>query len=194
MPEIALLNPGHRKGKRKRKRSRKSNGRFIRSRSNPGRHSNPRKRRFRFRRNPTSLGASMRSRGGVQGFLDSAVMPATVAAVGGLALDAAMNYLPIPDSLTTPALLPFTEIGVAAALGFIAEKIAGPRTGAEIAMGALTISFYELASSYLAGAGGAAPAGAVSAVLPDGTMGYFSPAYQAGYYTKNRGVGYYTRR
>jgi len=138
----------------------------------------------------------MRRRGSVEGFLNATMIPAAFGALGGVLLDTALAYVPLPPSLTTPTMEPFTRIGGAALLGYLAERMTGSKVGNEIALGAVTVTLYELASSWFAGAGGytavppPAPAGVVPAVTPAGTVGYFAPAPQFA----RHNVSYYATR
>lgn len=194
MPELMLLNPRrkhrrrrvHKKVHRRRRHSAVSimtenprrRRRHYRMRKNP-------RRRYRFRRNPTSLGAAMRSGRGVEGFVNSTLIPSAVGALGGVLLDTALAYVPLPASLLTPTMQPFVRIGGAALLAMLADNVAGPRIGHQIGLGAVTVTLYELAASWFAGMGGYVGQPAYGPAQPgplgyysQGGLGYYSPAYQ----------------
>jgi hypothetical protein len=195
MPELMLVNPRrkrrHRRGMSslqrkyfgKRRRSHRRRSAVTVMNTNPRRVRRRRRRTrvTRFRRNPTSLGSMMRRRNTVQGFMDGVLIPSAVGALGGVLLDTALAYLPIPTSLMTPTLEPFVRIGGAALLGMLAENVSGSKIGNEVALGAVTVTLYELASSWFAGMGGYT---AATATPTTGTVGYYSPAYQMAYYSR----------
>lgn len=101
---------------------------------------NPRARRRRYRRNPIGLP----SMSGIVGQLTTAAL----GAAGGMALNIALSFLPLPDVLKTGYMRHATRIAGAIGLGVIARKFLGAK-GNAVAAGALTIAMYDLGKQVL---------------------------------------------
>lgn len=94
---------------------------------------NPRRRSYRRHHNP---------RFSVGGIVNQ-LTPAAFGAAGGIALDVALGYVPLPDMLKTGYAKHATRIVGALGLGWVARKFMG-RRGGEVAAGALTVAMYSL--------------------------------------------------
>lgn len=144
MSEVLFVNP-----RRRRRKARKSAPRKrAKRRRNPGfslpavnprrrkRRASGRRRRvsFRRRRNP----ALRLSVGGIQG----QVMGAVPGAVGALALDVVMGYLPLPANLKGGMLSYVVKGAAAVGLGMLASKVVKPATAAKMTEGALTVMLH----------------------------------------------------
>ncbi len=97
--------------------------------------------RYRRRKNPV---------GGIGGFVKGALIPSAVGGAGALALDLAMNMLPLPATLKTGTMRPVVRVAGAIGLGMLASKVASRQVGGQVAAGALTVTLYDLARSTLA--------------------------------------------
>lgn len=75
--------------------------------------------------------------------ITSQLMPATYGAVGGIALDVAFGYLPLPAMLKTGYIKHATRIGGALGVGWLAKKFLGSK-GTAVAQGALIVAVYGL--------------------------------------------------
>lgn len=130
-PIAALANP-------RRRRRRRNPVAFAnprrRRRRNPVAFANPRRRRYR-RHNPR-IAFSPRS-------ILSAVMPAAVGAGGAIALDVAMNYIPLPAQFQTPLWKNLARVGGAFALSYVASYVIGRQKAREVLAGALTVASYN---------------------------------------------------
>jgi hypothetical protein len=144
MPQVLLVNPKRRRGRRKmsalqRKYFGKRNPTRSRKRRSPrsnpalmlnrGRHSR------RFRRNPAGLGLVAQVGGNMT--------PTLIGAGGALAADVAIGFLPLPAALQAPAFRPLIKGAVAVALGLVASMATNRSTGAKVMVGALTVVVYD---------------------------------------------------
>jgi hypothetical protein len=172
--QLLLINPRRRrvkkshrrraKNSRRRSHARSAGGYRIRRRrvKNPrshkrrARHRNPvmRKRYRRRHRNPMSLSG-----------VKSAIVPALMGAVGGVAVDYAYTAISslIPTTLSS-ALGAYTgpviKIGGAFGLGLVARKFLGSDKGNAVMAGALAIQVYNLIAQVVGGTSGLAGFGA----------------------------------
>ena len=146
MSEVLFVNPRRRRRKarkaapRKRAKRRRNPG-FALPAVNPRRRkrrASGRRRRVssRRRRNP----ALRLSVGGIQG----QVMGAVPGAVGALALDVAMGYIPLPANLKAGILSYVVKGAAAVALGMVASKVVKPSTAAKMTEGALTVMLHGI--------------------------------------------------
>lgn len=115
-------------------------GYTIGSRKIRRRKLNPRGRRRRYRRNPFGLP----SFGGIMGQLTQA----GYGAAGGIALNLALSYLPLPDVLKTGWARHATRVAGALGLGMVAKKFLGAK-GNAVAAGAMTIVVYDVLKQLL---------------------------------------------
>lgn len=194
--EVLLVNPRRRRARKKTARRRPARRRTARRRNpigpyarNPRRRprrkrasprrrrrsgmgmyvANPRRRRRssrrRYRRNPT-----------MRGIINQLVMPAATAGAGALALDILWGYVPIPDTIKTGPMRHVAKGLGAVVMGWGVGKVASKRTGDTMALGALTVTFYnafrELTAQFMPG-------------IP---LGYYSAGANAGYDPQ---LGYY---
>jgi hypothetical protein len=169
MEQILLINPRKRKPKMARKArsaAQKAATRRMLA-ANKSRRSNPRKRRAaprratarpavhhaRRRRNPIHLFSAPRrarrrrnpiSTSGIKGLL----MPAVFGAAGAVLVDAAMNYLPLPDTFKTGTIGMVTKAGAALLLGTMGRKVFGSKA-TDMAVGSLTVQTYALMRQFL---------------------------------------------
>lgn len=153
--ELLLINPTHR---RKRKKT-------VARRKNPvARRRAPAKRR---RRNPVPARASSHSsyltnprrrkrktyrkrrsnpsprRTGIQGMLNTQIIPAAVAGSGALALDVIMGYLPLPVELKIGPGRYLVKGAGAILMGMAAEMLVAKSTARQLATGALTVVMHD---------------------------------------------------
>lgn len=70
-------------------------------------------------------------------------MPAAVGASGAIALDVAMNYVPLPAQFQTPFWKNIARVGGAFALSYVASYILGRQKAREVLAGALTVASYN---------------------------------------------------
>lgn len=111
----------------------------------------------RRRRNPISLKSPL-----------SMVKNAAIAGSGALAVNAAVNYLPIPDMLKTGRMIYLTKFGLALALGTIGKRFLGANAE-RMAEGAMTVLAATAINDFAANSLGVNLSGA----------GYFSPGWRA---------------
>lgn len=126
MNEILLVNPRKRKAKKRRSVSRR--------RKNPvkRRRTYAKKRRTR-RRNPTA-----------RGMVNQFFMPALVGAAGGLTLDIALGFIPVPLNLKTGIAGYAVKAAGAIGLGMLLKnmKLVKGKTALDMTVGALTIQLH----------------------------------------------------
>jgi len=126
------------------------------------------RRHHRRRRNPISAG-------GIKGLL----MPAVFGAAGAVLVDAAMTYIPLPDTMKTGTIGMVTKAGAALLLGTMGRKVFGARA-TDMAVGSLTVQTYALLRQFLpasiTGLGFVSP-GAIANAVP---MAGSNPAQLAG--------------
>lgn len=126
-----------------RRRRRRSNagkrhpamGYTVGSRKIRRRKLNPRGRRRRYRHNPFGLPS-------VSGIMGQ-ITQAGYGAAGGLALNLALSYLPLPDALKTGWPRHAVRVAGAVGLGMVAKKFLGAK-GNLVAAGAMTIVVYDV--------------------------------------------------
>lgn len=137
MAQLMLVNPRKRRAKRKTSR-RKSTGLVARASS---RVSTGLKRiRRSYRRNPIAKNDIFSQ------FKDGAI-----GAAGALAVDIAMQKLPIPDNLKTGQMKPIVQGLVGIGIGMAVAKFGKNRTlGKQLAGGAVTVSLYNAGRQMLA--------------------------------------------
>lgn len=142
---------------------------------------------------------------GLGGFVSEKLVPAAVGGGGALLLDVAMGILPLPATLKTGALAPVVRVAGAVGVGMLAGMVTNKRTADRIAVGALTVTLYQLAKGALvkmlpAGTipGLSAPegyeyigeyVGAEPMLLPDGTVGEYIGSDDLGYIESGMQVG-----
>lgn len=97
---------------------------------------NPRRRRHHARRRRSN------PRFSVSGITNQ-LMPAFYGAAGGIALDVALGYVPLPDMLKTGYAKHATKIAGALGIGILARKFLRGK-GSAVAAGALTVAVYGL--------------------------------------------------
>lgn len=120
--------------------------------------------------------------------------PALIGAGGAIALNYAMQYLPLPASMQSGITAQAVQFGGALALGVAAGAVAGKRIGMAVAMGGMVVVSYSMIANLMSGALGTGAAGTgggtyggtntVGRFVPPGTprnfrmgrMGYQGPA------------------
>jgi hypothetical protein len=113
--------------------------------------------------------------------MDSKIMPAAYGAGGALLLDVALGLLPLPATLKVGPMAPVVKVAGAIGLGMAVGKVAGKRTGDRVAVGALTVTLYNIGKGFLRGRiPGLSDGeymgeyiGATPMLLPDGTIGEY---------------------
>lgn len=125
------------------------------------------------------------------GFLSNTLMPAAVGGAGALAIDVAMGVLPLPANLKTGPFAPLVKVAGAVGLGMLAGKMVNRRVGEQLAVGALTVQFYNFAKAQLVKFGGGKIPGL--SMYPDGYMGEYVSGQQGmiGYVDSGMQVGEY---
>lgn len=104
--------------------------------------SNPRRRHHRrFRRNPVPFNMS--------GFLNGALVPAAIGAVGAIGVDWVIGTGLIPATFTTGAMLPIVRIAAALLVGAGVGALAGAEYGEFAAAGGMVVTIYGLSKTYL---------------------------------------------
>jgi hypothetical protein len=160
-----------------------------RARRNPRRRrSYSRRRVTRFRRNPIDqVGLAppsyrrryQRSGISVGSFVSGTLMPAAVGAAGALAIDLMWGYLPIPSVLMTGTFAPLARIAAAVAVGYAVGMVSTKGFGEEAMAGAVTVTLYDLAKSYIQSSMPNVTLGAYVGGIGRG-LGYIAPAINAG--------------
>lgn len=103
---------------------------------------NPRASRRRRHRNPRFLPS-------MSGIMDQ-LMNAGLGAAGGLGLNLALSYIPLPDALKTGWPRHGVRVVGALALGMLAKRFLGSK-GNAVAAGALTIAVYDIGKQVING-------------------------------------------
>lgn len=150
--KLTLINPHHRKGKKKYKRNPLFNffGKKKGKKKRYGKRSKGRKHGYRrYRRNPIG-GVVKRTFGTVQSTAVSVLKPATIAAAGALALDAIMPLLPLPVAIRATPHKYLLKAGGAIGLAVVAGKVFGRSAGQALGVGALAVVFYQAGRDLLA--------------------------------------------
>lgn len=167
-----------------------ANPRRRRRRRNPIAIANPRRRRRRAsairvrrrRSNPRMLSP--------RGIMN-ALIPAGMGAVGAVALDVAMTWVPLPAQFQTPLWRNVARIVGAIGLGYAASFVIGREKAKQVTLGALTVASYtvvrDLVTQNFPQIG---LSGAETYDMSDLRMGYISPSPML---TNARGVGAYMR-
>ena len=187
--EILLVNPRRRRRKtaarrrpvRRRRTYRRRNP--VEPRTRGGRLgmyvSNPRRRRRttravrrrRYRRNPNGRGMF-----NMQRMINNIVVPAATAGAGAVALDVVWGFVPIPPEMKTGPMRHVVKGFGAILLGQVAGMMFNRRIGDNMALGALTVSFYNAFRETTA------------QFMPQVPLGYYSAGVDAGY---DPSLGYY---
>ena len=178
---MMLINPKRRSAGRKKTRSAAQKAAtkrlvsFNKARKAPSaRRSNPiRKTR---RKTAVSAPASRRRRRSNPISLNkplAMLMPALYGAGGALAVNAVMNYVPLPAMLTTGRMRYITKIGLAVLIGTFGKKLLGAKAQA-MAEGAMIVTMTEAMKDIVGGATG------LQLGDSDG-ISYISPAQLAAY-------------
>lgn len=112
----------------------------------------------------------------LQGITNQIVMPAATAGAGALALDILWGYVPVPEAIKTGPMRHVAKGLGAIVLGQVVGMIGTRKMGDTMAMGALTVTFYnafrELTAQF----------------MPNVNLGYYSAGANAGYDPQ---LGYY---
>lgn len=164
------------------------------SRSTSVMHSIRRHRKTR-RRNPISIPH--------MGAIGNTLKTAAFGAVGGIAVDALMTYLPLPASLITRTdatgrtnyMYYATKAAIALGIGSFGRKILGSHAS-QLAEGALVVNIYDLMRTLMTGAGmtlGYYNPGMVVRGMGAYTNNAAAPVKQLGAYQKAGGLNDYTR-
>lgn len=142
MAELMLVNP------RKRRKSRKttSKRRSVASRAVATVRASARRIGRRYRRNPIA------SRGGAAGNAMEQFKAGAIGAAGALAVDVAMQKLPIPANLKTGTAAPIVKGLVGIGIGMLVAKVGKNKAlGHKLAQGAVTVSLYNAGHEMLKG-------------------------------------------
>lgn len=129
MSQLMLVNPKKRRKTRKTRKAKSRRTGIAKYAHNP-----IRKKLRRYRRNPIG-----RKTGMVATFTGGAI-----GAAGALAVDVAMQKLPIPDNLKTGQLAPIVKGMVGIGLGMVVSKVLKKNElGKQLANGAVTVALYS---------------------------------------------------
>jgi hypothetical protein len=167
MAQLLLVNP-HKRGAKKRKKPMAKKRRTAaqkaatkkmiaanRRRNKPARRRSKSRAvtttRRRRRRNPAPLMSTTRRRRrrsnpsgrGLMGLVKGTVMPAAVAGGGALATSVLMGYLPIPARFKTGPMKIAAKSLVSIGLGFALQSMGQKKLGEQMAMGGMTVAFYD---------------------------------------------------
>jgi hypothetical protein len=134
----------------------------------PHRRRSRRRHVTRLRRNPLRMGNFS-----IKRFMNDALMPAGVGAVGALGVDLALGYGGhyLPASLQTGLPNTLVRLAGAVGVGYVAGMAAGKKFGEAATAGAITVTLYDLIKGYVKGA---------MPSLPLSGMGWVSPGLQVG--------------
>lgn len=169
-----------------------------RRRRNPVAIMNPRRRRHaarhravgytvgsrRIRRRKMNPRLSFSPRG-----IMNALIPAGMGAAGAVALDVAMNFVPLPAQFQTPLYKNIARIAGAFALGYVSSFVLGREKAKQVTLGALTVASYNVVRDVVTtNFPQLGLHGAETYDLSDLRMGYISPAARL-----SPGVGAYMR-
>lgn len=112
----------------------------------------------------------------MRGVINQLVMPAATAGAGALALDVLWGFVPIPDTIKGGPMRHVAKGLGAVVMGQLVGMVANRKTGDTMALGALTVTFYnafrELTAQF----------------MPGVPLGYYSAGANAGYDPQ---LGYY---
>ena len=136
---------------------------------------NPRRRRTRYQRNPTSRAMSgfhMPRMASVKPMLIGAFQ----GAAGAIAVNAVLRFLPLPAILITGRAMYLTRAAVALGVGMAAGQVAGGKLGVRMAEGALTVVAVDVIRDLLMTTAGI-------------NLGYYSPARTVGSRPMANGAG-----
>ena len=140
------------------------------------------------------IGRRRRSRSGLMGsassFLSNDIVPAAIGAGGALALDMVWPHLTfLPPQLQSGPLTPVVRIAGAVGLGVVAGMVAGSRIGRNVAMGALTVTAYDIIKGYMAASMPApVPTPAQSSLPPSAGVSGYAPRLAG--YAPSDGLGW----
>jgi hypothetical protein len=141
MAELMLVNPRRRRKGRKAKA--KTGRRSLVARASSGVRTKLRSIRRRYRSNPIGGRASSA--------LDQ-FKTGAIGAAGALAVDIAIQRLPLPDSLKTGQLAPIVKGFIGIGIGMAVAKFGKNRElGKKLAQGAVTVSLYNAGKEMLKG-------------------------------------------
>lgn len=188
---IAAVNPRRRR-RRRNPIAAIANPRRRRRRRNPiAAIANPRRRRYtrsvarrsrRRRRSNPRLALSPRG-------IMNALIPAGMGAAGAVALDVAMNWVPLPAQFQTPMYKNIARIAGAFALGYVSSFVLGREKAKQVTLGALTVASYTVVRDLVAtNFPQIGLSGTESYDMSDLRLGYVSPAARL-----SPGMGAYMR-
>lgn len=192
---IAAANPRRRRRRRHNPIAAIANPRRRRyRRRNPVAIANPRRRRrravavYRSRRRRHNPRFPLSARG-----IMNALVPAGTGALGALALEVGMNYIPLPAQFQTPLWKNIARLAGAFAIGYVSSYVVGRERAKQVTLGALTVLSYsaikELVVTNFPQLG---LSGAEAYDMSDLRLGYLNPApmLQSG---RGNGMGAYMR-
>lgn len=159
MAELMLVNPRKRRKSKSKTRARKT----LVARASSGVRTKLRSIRRKYRSNPIG--------GKVNGALDQ-FKTGAIGAAGALAVDIAMQKLPIPDNLKTGQLAPIVKGLVGIGIGMAVSKFGKNRElGKKLAQGAVTVSLYAAGREMLKVPLGLSDDGLLGLGADDGLLG-----------------------
>jgi hypothetical protein len=171
----------------KRRRHRRARRReVIVAATNPTRRRHHRRRRrtvrvLRVRRNPISSS-------NVLGSFSDTIVAAFMGMTGALGIDWAWGNL-APSSLQTGMIAPVGRLAASVGLGLLVGAFMGRKMGTEVAIGAATVTLYDVSKTYLQNN---VPGLNLSAYVPG--LGYLNPAQTVGIYVRRNRMGAYVPR
>lgn len=175
MSEILLVNPRRRRRPtraRRRTSTRKRRRNPVAANPRRRRRSPVRRRSVRRRRSNPRMRLNVRT-------VQNQVMNAIPGAMGAMALDLALGYIPLPVNLKTGIPGYLTKAVGAIGLGMVAQNFVKAKTAASMTEGALTVMMYGVVRNLTAQfAPQLVPAGGMSMYLgPDQNMGYYGSGW-----------------
>lgn len=77
-------------------------------------------------------------------FIGGTLIPAAVGGASAVGIDVLMGMLPLPVQMKTGPMAPVVRVAAAIGLGFVASKVASKRVADQVAVGAITVTAYQL--------------------------------------------------
>jgi hypothetical protein len=109
------------------------------------------------------------------GFIGDTLIPSALGGAGALTLDVLLGVVPLPAMMKTPMMAPVVKVAAAIGLGWLASKVTSKRTANQIAVGAISVTLYNVAKAGLIKVGGGKIPGL--SAYPDGYMGEYVSEY-----------------
>lgn len=125
-------------------------------------------------------------------FIGGTLIPAAVGGASAVGIDVLMGVLPLPVQMKTGPMAPVVRVAAAIGLGFVASKVASRRVAEQVAVGAITVTAYQLMRTVAAKmTAGKVPG--LSEYVSGDSIGYdgYAVVPTVGEYVSGDGVGEY---